>query len=176
MLTALLFGAARIVGVELNPAIIRAVRDDFAEYAGHVYDQPGVQVVIDDARRFIAGSRDRYDLIQASVIDTWAATTAGAFALSENSLYTRQAFKTYFEHLSNNGILSLSRWYLQDQPAETVSYRGTMNEQTGLFIAVIITNEEHIALVLAFDGSEGEQHQETLEQIAQSISVYPPGE
>ncbi len=65
---------------------------------------------------------------------------------------------------------------IQDQPAGTVSYHGTMNEQTGLFVAVVITNEDYIALVLAFDGSEGEQHQETLERIAQSISVYQPSE
>jgi len=120
VLTALVFDATQVTGVELNPAIIQAVRDDFGEYAGHIYDQPGVRVVVDDARRFIAGSAEQFDLIQASVIDTWAATTAGAFALSENSLYTRQAFKSYFEHLTPDGMLSVSRWYLHDQPAETL--------------------------------------------------------
>jgi hypothetical protein len=65
---------------------------------------------------------------------------------------------------------------IQGQPAQTVSYRGTVQDQTGLFIAVIITNEDHIALVLAFDGSEGEQHKETLERVTQTISVYPPVE
>jgi SAM-dependent methyltransferase len=120
VLTALVFSARQVTGVELNPAIIRAVRNDFGEYAGHIYDQPGVRVVVDDARRFIAGSHERYDLIHASVIDTWAATTAGAFALSENSLYTREAFESYFDHLSPDGMLSVSRWYLEDQPAETL--------------------------------------------------------
>jgi SAM-dependent methyltransferase len=120
MLTALGFGARQVTGVELNPAIVQAVRNDFGEYAGHVYDQPGVQIFVDDARRFIAGSRERYDLIQASVIDTWAATTAGAFALSENSLYTREAFQSYYRHLTPDGLLSVSRWYLSDQPAETL--------------------------------------------------------
>ncbi len=120
VLTALVFGSGQVTGVELNPAIIEAVRNDFGEYSGRVYDQPGVQVVVDDARRFIAGSSDRYDLIQASVIDTWAATTAGAFALSENGLYTREAFQSYYQHLKPAGILSVSRWYLQDQPAETL--------------------------------------------------------
>lgn len=65
---------------------------------------------------------------------------------------------------------------IQGQPAQTVSYRGTVQDQTGLFIAVIITNEDHIALVLAFDGSEGEQYKETLERVTQSILVYPPSE
>jgi hypothetical protein len=65
---------------------------------------------------------------------------------------------------------------IQDQLAQTVSYRGTVQDQTGLFIAVIITNEDHIALVLAFDGSEDEQHKETLERVTQTINVYPPTE
>jgi SAM-dependent methyltransferase len=118
VLTALVFGSQQVTGVELNPAIVHAVRNDFGAYAGHVYDQPGVRVVVDDARRYIAGSQEQYDLIQASVIDTWAATTAGAFALSENSLYTREAFRSYYKHLTPDGILSVSRWYLRDQPAE----------------------------------------------------------
>ena len=63
---------------------------------------------------------------------------------------------------------------IQGQPAGIVSYRGTVKEQTGLFTLAVITNEDQIALVLAFDGSEDEQHRETLEDIAQSISVYPP--
>lgn len=120
ILTARVFDARQVIGVELNPAIIEAVQNDFGTYAGHVYNLPGVQVVVDDARRFIARSDDQYDLIQASVIDTWAATTAGAFALSENSLYTQDAFQSYFTHLTQDGILSISRWYLNDQPAETL--------------------------------------------------------
>ena len=52
----------------------------------------------------------RYDIIQASLVDTWAATAAGAYALSENSLYTVEAFEDYLEHLSDRGVLSVSRW------------------------------------------------------------------
>lgn len=120
VLTAQVFGARHVTGVELNPAIVQAVRNDFGDYAGHIYDQPGVRIVVDDARRFIASRREQVDLIQASLIDTWAATTAGAFALSENGLYTCEAFQSYYAHLTPDGLLSVSRWYLQDQPAETL--------------------------------------------------------
>jgi hypothetical protein len=87
-------------------------------------------------------------------------------------------FMDYFE-LGREDLEQISEPKLisiQDQPTGTVSYRGTVHDQTGLFIGVIITNEDHIALVLAFDGSEGEKHQETLGRITQSISVYPPSE
>ena len=46
-----------------------------------------------------------------SLIDTWAASSAGAYALSENSLYTTQAWDTFLDRLTPNGLLSVSRWY-----------------------------------------------------------------
>ena len=120
VLAGLLFGARRITGVELNPAIIDAVRNEFAEYAGYVYEQPNVQVEVEDARTYLARQDRRYDLIQASLIDTWAASSAGAFALSENGLYTREAFLSYYQRLSEDGIVSFSRWYFPQDPAETL--------------------------------------------------------
>jgi hypothetical protein len=120
VLTGLLFGARQITGVELNPAIIDAVRNEFAEYAGYVYEQPNVQVEVQDARTYLARQDRAYDLIQASLIDTWAASSAGAFALSENGLYTREAFLSYYRRLSEDGIVSFSRWYFPQDPAETL--------------------------------------------------------
>jgi hypothetical protein len=120
VLTGLLFGAEQIVGAEINPAIIHAARDRFGDYAGHVYDHPNVQVAVEDARTHLIRSPGQFDLIQASLIDTWAASLAGAFALSENGLYTREAFFGYYEKLSQRGIVSFSRWYFVEEPAETL--------------------------------------------------------
>jgi MFS family permease len=120
VLTGLFFGARKITGVELNPAIIDAAQNEFGEYAGHVYDQPQVRIEVEDARTYLARDGEHYDLIQASLIDTWAASSAGAFALSENSLYTREAFLTYYDRLTDEGILSFSRWYYAQDPVETL--------------------------------------------------------
>ncbi|MBM4422419.1 MAG: hypothetical protein FJ030_03375 [Chloroflexi bacterium] len=120
VLSALAFGAREVTGVELNPAVIDAVRDHFGEYSGRLYDRPDVHIAVGDARAYIAQSDQRFDIIQASLVDTFAATSAGAFALSENSLYTTEAFVTYFDHLSDNGIVTMSRWYQDDRPAETL--------------------------------------------------------
>lgn len=65
---------------------------------------------------------------------------------------------------------------IQEQPASTVSYRGDVREQNGLFTATIINNENNIALILTIDGSEGEEYQDALERITQSITVYSPVE
>jgi predicted membrane-bound spermidine synthase len=63
VLTAKVFDAERVIGVELNPAIVEVLRNDFAEHTSPVYDQQGVEIFVDDARRFIADSDEEYDLI-----------------------------------------------------------------------------------------------------------------
>ena len=111
ILSALVFGAARVDGVEINPIIVNDVmRNRFRQYSGAVYDHPNVHVAVEDGRSFVRRSSARYEIIQASLVDTWAATAAGAYALSENSLYTVEAFDDYLDHLTDRGVLSISRW------------------------------------------------------------------
>jgi hypothetical protein len=111
LLSALVFGAARVDGVEINPIIVNDVmRDRFRDYSGGVYDRPNVHVAVEDGRSYVRRTSARYDIIQASLVDTWAATAAGAYALSENSLYTVEAFDDYLDHLTDGGVLSISRW------------------------------------------------------------------
>ena len=151
VLTGLVFQASEITGVELNPAIVHAVRNDFDEYAGHVYNlnNPGIRIVVDDARGYISRSYKTYDIIQASLTDTWAATSAGAFALSENSLYTEEAFLTYYQHLDQDGILTVTRWYFADEPAEflrLVSLSLEAWERAG-----VLHPEQHLVAIASLD-------------------------
>src|SRR5215469_17033539 len=57
--------------------------------------------------------------IRISVISTWAATGAGAYTLSENGLYTEEAWRIFFRHLSPRGVFAVSRWYYPEKPNET---------------------------------------------------------
>jgi len=57
--------------------------------------------------------------VQMTLVDTWASTAAGAFALSENSLYTVDAFREYFEHLKPDGMIAITRWEFR-QPREAL--------------------------------------------------------
>jgi spermidine synthase len=111
LLSALVFGARRVDGVEINPIIVRDVMlQRFRDYSGGLYADPRVAIHIDDGRSFVRRSGTRYDVIQASLVDTWAATAAGAYTLTENSLYTSEAFGEYLDHLTDRGVLTITRW------------------------------------------------------------------
>ncbi len=111
LLSALVFGAGHVDGVEINPIIANDVmRGKFLEFSGGIYSNPKVSIAIDDGRSFVRRAPGRYDVIQASLVDTWAATAAGAYTLTENSLYTVEAFNDYIDHLNDDGVLTITRW------------------------------------------------------------------
>ena len=145
VLAALASDAPHVTAVEVNPAVVDAVRGPFADFAGHLYARADVDVEVADARGYIDRSPVRYDVIQASLIDTWAAGGSGAFALSENSLYTREAFQTYYEHLTDQGYLTVSRWYLPSRPAETLRLVSTA--LAGWQAAGVADPRQHVAVV-----------------------------
>ena len=87
------------------------MKENLADYSGHVYSQPEVRIVTDEARSYIRRSREKYDCIQAGYVDTYAATAAGAFALTENTLYTVEAYRDYLDHLTPDGVISFQRYY-----------------------------------------------------------------
>jgi SAM-dependent methyltransferase len=118
ILSGLVFGAKHIRGIEINPAIFEVLTDKFADFTGHLHRQPGVSLVNAEARSYINHSPDRYDLVQISLIDTWAATAAGGLTLTENGLYTTEAWEDFYRALKPGGLLSVSRWYSPD------GYRG----------------------------------------------------
>ena len=120
ILSAALFGRKTITGVEINPIFIQLLtrEPDFLDF-NKVGTLPGLQLVVDEGRSWLSRSRESFDLIQMSLVDTWAATGAGAFTLSENGLYTVEAWKIFLSRLTPKGVLTVSRWYDASVPDET---------------------------------------------------------
>jgi hypothetical protein len=120
VLRAVANGSPNVTGIEINPLIATTVmRKRYAGYAYHLYELPEVHIHVTDGRSFIRNSREQYDVIQMTLVDTWASTAAGAFALSENSLYTADAFREYFQHLKPDGMIAITRWEFR-QPREAL--------------------------------------------------------
>ncbi len=117
---ALASGSKDVTGVEINPIIATTVmREKFAKISHGLYQRPEVRIVVEDGRSFARRSPEKYQVIQATLVDTWASTAAGAFSLSENNLYTSDAFYDYLNHLSDDGVLAFTRWGF-DPPRESL--------------------------------------------------------
>jgi spermidine synthase len=119
ILSAHIFGVPEIIGVELNPTLTRLLTDapGFSDFAG-LSQLPGLRLYNDEARSWFARSPETFDIIQMSLVDTWAATGAGAFSLSENGLYTVDGWKIFLSHLTEHGVFTVSRWYLPESAQE----------------------------------------------------------
>jgi spermidine synthase len=120
VLRAVANGSPSVTGIEINPIIVDDImRGAYADYSYHLYDLPQVHIHIQDGRSYVRSSNDKYDVVQMTLVDTWASTAAGAFALSENNLYTLEAFREYFDHLKPDGMIAITRWEFH-QPREAL--------------------------------------------------------
>jgi hypothetical protein len=108
VVTAQRFGAAHVVGVELDESTIHVVSEEMNQALNGLFRQPSVSLVNAEGRHFIKTTRDRFDLIQLTGVDTLAAAFSGAYVLAENYLYTVEAFHDYLDRLKPGGILSFA--------------------------------------------------------------------
>jgi len=120
VLRAVANGSPSVTGIEINPIIAdRIMRGRYADYALHLYERPEVHIHVTDGRSYLRSTPQQFDVVQMTLVDTWASTAAGAFALSENNLYTVQAFREYFQHLKPDGMIAITRWEFR-QPREAL--------------------------------------------------------
>jgi hypothetical protein len=145
ILSALAFGQRAVLGVELNKNIIEALTNEFGDFTQHVDRNPAVTIVNDEARSYLARQSNKFDIIQASLIDTYAATAAGAFILSESSLYTTEAWNIFLQHLNPDGILTFSRWWSPQNVGEL--YRLTALASASLMQQGVANPRDHLVIV-----------------------------
>jgi len=120
VLRAVANGSTDVTGIEINPIIADTImRGRYADYAQHLYERPEVHIHVTDGRSYLRATPEQFDVVQMTLVDTWASTAAGAFALSENNLYTVEAFREYFEHLKPDGMVAITRWEFR-QPREAL--------------------------------------------------------
>lgn len=111
-------GHSPVVGVELNDLIVALHTEQMADFS-RLTQIPGVELIADEARSHMAREQRRFSVITMSLIDTWATTGAGSYSLSENGLYTVEAWQVFVDRLTDDGIYTVSRWYHPQSPGET---------------------------------------------------------
>jgi hypothetical protein len=118
LMAASLFNFHRIVGIELNAGIYDLVTRRFKSFANLDKIQ-GLEIHQDEGRSYLSRTPEKFDVIQASMVDTWAATSAGAMTLSENSLYTVDGWRIFYQHLNPGGIITFTRWNTEVEKIQT---------------------------------------------------------
>lgn len=110
-------GVPSVTAVEINRTTCDLVEHTYRDFVGPIYDGEACRLVCAEGRSFLNRSEERFDLIQLTGVDTYTALSSGAYVMSENYLYTQEAFREYLEHLNPEGILSILR-YLFEPPRE----------------------------------------------------------
>lgn len=174
VLNAAVNGFKRIVGIEVNSAIVAMDTKKFGSFSG--FDKiPGFELHTDEGRSHLTRAGEKFDLIQASLVDTWAATSAGALTLAENSLYTVDGWRVFYEHLRPGGIITFSRWYFGPEAGQTyrlfsVAYATLLSEgvaDPGKNIALISC--DRVATILVSNQALSETDLTKLHQIADQM-------
>ncbi len=184
IMTALHFDAKKITGVEINQAMIDAARDYFTDFKYNPYEQPSVNIVREEGRSYLRRTQDTYDIIQMSGVDTWSALMTGAYVLSENYLYTMDAYHEYFDRLKPDGILCKMRWVFHPpreclriitQLTKVLQERGVEDPSRH----VIVLQQELFASVLAkkspFTDEEVQKFRKIVKRNPKFTALYYPG-
>lgn len=115
----------RIDAIELNPEVVDLVREKYADFAGHIYDNPRITLHVDEARGYLGKTNKTYDLINISLLDAFGASAAGVYSMAETYLYTEQAIQEYLRHVRPDGFLAITRW-IKVPPRDEVKLLATV--------------------------------------------------
>jgi spermidine synthase len=179
-----LFGFHRIVGIEINSSIVDVTSRRMQWYSG--FDKiPNFELHNDEGRSYLTRSHEKFDMIQATVVDTWAATAAGAMALTENSLYSLDGWRIFYQHLKPGGVIAFSRWNHKPDFHETtrlfsLAYATLLSEgvqDPQSHLAMI--RQDELATLLASNEPFTPQDLEKIRATAKDLNyqiLYLPGE
>lgn len=125
VLAALQARMKKITVLESDPYIVRLLKGELKAFSGGIYQRQDVKVLVTDARSFLRASSDKFDVIEIALRESIFATTSGIGGLCENYLFTIQAIRGYLKHLSDQGVLSITRW-LAHPPRESLRLFATI--------------------------------------------------
>src|SRR5207253_3496580 len=143
VVAALASGSKKVTAVEMNPLMLKFVRS-YGARAGNLYDRPDVEAILSEGRNFISRTDRKFDIILLGFVDSWASVASGGLSLSENYLYTTEAMRAYYDHLSDNGILVVLRWEM-DIPRLVSNSVATLGANEASKRVVVLMEKESAA-------------------------------
>ncbi|MEW6281853.1 MAG: hypothetical protein AB1758_24820, partial [Candidatus Eremiobacterota bacterium] len=119
-------GQRDVTGVDVNPSMVRLVTELESEFSGGLQNLPATRFFVDEGRSWTQRTDLRFQVIAIPLVDTFAASSAGAYALTEHSLYTVEALCLFHSRLREDGLLSVARWYRRGKVGEVHRLAGMM--------------------------------------------------
>ena len=104
----LMYGAAHIDAVELVGYVVELGKRIYADYNGNIFNHPHVNAFKGEGRSFLRSTKRKYDIIQIFSNHTSSSIAAGSGAMATSYLQTAEAYKEYFTHLKDDGILQVN--------------------------------------------------------------------
>lgn len=105
---ALTYGAGHVDAVELVGFVVHAGKNLYNDFNGNILNHPNVDVHVDEGRSFLRSANKKYDIIQMFSNHTSSSIGAGTGAMATTYLQTSDAYKEYFSHLKDDGILQIN--------------------------------------------------------------------
>ena len=126
VLAALAHGARSVVAVDINPAVFRFLKGDMAAYTGGIYNDPRVESVTSEGRRYVEVSGRKFDLITVQGVQTGSANDLLHTALLESYLYTDEATRAMWNALTPSGALYIDEYLRWQDRTKQVSLVGAI--------------------------------------------------
>ncbi len=106
---ALMYGAGYVDGVDIVGTVVELGKETYAGFNGNIFNHPNVHVHVAEGRSFLRSTRTKYDIIQIISNHTTSSIAAGQGAMNPFYLQTSEAYREYFDHLTENGILHIAQ-------------------------------------------------------------------
>jgi spermidine synthase len=107
---ALQWGATHVDAVEIDPAISRLGRQ---YHPDQPYQDPRVEIHLDDGRNFLRSTQRKYDLIIYALVDSLVLHSGYSNIRLESFLFTRQAYEDVRRHLKPGGNFVIYNYFRQ---------------------------------------------------------------
>jgi spermidine synthase len=127
-------GSRRVTLVDSHPERARIAAEHYR-----------IPIVSQAPRQFLSRTSERFDVIQ---VETWGTSLPGSAALSQEYLLTIDALSAYLDHLSENGVIIISRRLLLP-PSDLLRLWATAAE--ALRRAGVLLPGTHLAVLRSWD-------------------------
>ena len=111
--------ASSVFVVEMSADIVRLMRGPYGTFNGGIYSTGNTHVLIEEGRGYIERTKQQFDLINISLLESMGTASAGVYSLNENYLFTKESIETCLKRLTPGGILSISTW-IKNPPRDNI--------------------------------------------------------